>query len=226
MIEIKQKILKLVINPDKIEGQSIFSPRMDDNFVTCSCGSCLMYFVKKYGVIAETNYYGIMHNRNNRTFNCRTTCLMCYCSECGSFIDDYSKWIYPEDDLVYVFDELNMSEKIEIDYCLRQFDQKGDFKENLVLSELKAMKKALIDYEIKYPFKEKKDSETIKEHKCVLTNESCSIRVCCVKCKSKNVKSLIPETEEVDNYKCMDCGVKFNEFNGELLDDKINFENF
>ena len=129
------------------------------------CNSNLTYIKVNWGVVAEDNDYGVMGNKDNRTYSLREFGLTIFCVECGCFYERYSKWFYPEDKIIMSFDELEEAEMCEVEYCLNQFDQKKDFKPQYKWHELDELKKKLREYEIKYPIKEEKKKVKKKEAK-------------------------------------------------------------
>ncbi len=152
-----EQIRKLVIRPDEIQGEDSWSISLNKNLFSCrDCNSNLVYVKIKWGVVAEDMSYGVLGNRGNRTYALREIGLSVYCAECGCFHEHYSKWFYPEDKLIMSFDELEDAEMPEVEYCLNQFDQKGDFKPQYKWSELKELKEKLREYEKKYPIKVEK----------------------------------------------------------------------
>lgn len=159
-MKFQERIPKLVIKPDEIDGPDCFGFNLNDNTTTCrDCGSHLFYIKKELGVIAEESDYGIMGNRsneNNRTYRISEIGLVLYCAECGEFEENYTNFCYDKDTIVCSWDELGGSEVVEIEYCLHQWDQKGDFKPQWKCSELIYLKEQLKEYEKKHPLKFKK----------------------------------------------------------------------
>ncbi len=153
----QKKQHKLVIIPNEIRDNAHWALNLNDDTITCSdCGSHLFYIKIEWGVVAEDNNYGIMGNRQNitnRTYNLREVGFALYCAECGEFEEHYWKNLYPEDKLICTWDELAGAEKAEIEYCLNQFDQKGDFKPSWKNPEVNVLKEKLKEYEKKYPLK-------------------------------------------------------------------------
>jgi len=150
----KKRIPKSVIRVDEIESKEIFGLNLNENTVACDCcGSYLCYIKTNLGVVAEDDDYGIIGNRGNRTYNVREIGLTIYCAECGEYIESYSSFSYDRDKVVCTWDELGDSEKAEIDYCLSQWDQKGDFKPQWKCSEVNVLKEKLKEYEKKHPIK-------------------------------------------------------------------------
>ena len=164
MIKDKQrKTEKLVIVPSDIDYNN-FSLPTNENLQCClDCNSNLHYIVLKYGVVVEEYDYGVMHNRSNRIYTLRPVGIDIFCAECGCFNEFYTKWFYPEDKLVILFDELveiDAVEKAEVEHCLNQYDQKGNFQPLYKCSCLSELKKKLDEYEKKHPVKvEKKNVE-------------------------------------------------------------------
>ena len=154
MFETEKRIPELVIIPSQIEGRK-FGINVDNDLVKCYyCGSNLFYVVIRKGIVSEDHSYGILGNKSNRVCSVREIGFSLYCSKCGSFNEHYDKWFYPEDQLIYAFDDdLDESELAEIDWCLSQYDQKGDFEDRYKFGQLETIKKALIEYDLKYPIK-------------------------------------------------------------------------
>ena len=152
-----EQIRKLVIRPDEIEDENSWKMSLNQNLHSCeNCNSNLIYIKVNWGVVVEDSWYGIMGNRSNRTYSLREIGLNVYCAECGCFHEHYSKWFYPEDKIIMRFDELEDAEMPEVEYCLRQFDQKKDFKPQYNWGELNELKRKLLEYEKKYPVEEEK----------------------------------------------------------------------
>ncbi len=152
-----EQIRKLVIRPDEIEGEDNWNISLNRNLFSCGdCNSNLSYVKIEWGVVAEDSWYGVMGNKDNRTYALREIGLVIYCAECGHFHEQYSKWFFPEDKLIMRFDELEDAEMPEVEYCLNQFNQKKDFKPQYKFSELGELKKKLLEYEKKYPLKVEK----------------------------------------------------------------------
>ncbi len=148
---------KLVINPNDIQNDSCWGLDLKEKGLWCNdCGSHLMYGEIEWGVIAEENNYGVMGNKDNRQYALREIGILFHCAECGNFIEDYSKWFYPNDKLVITYEDtdmLNGVEKLEIDHCLAQFNQKKDFTALYKYSGLDKLKEKLLEYEKKHPLK-------------------------------------------------------------------------
>lgn len=155
-MKIQERIPKLVIKPNEIDGQDVFGLNLslNDNTVKCTdCGSHLFYIKIHWGIVAENDDYSILGNKSNRTYCLREVGMHLYCAECGVFEEMYHKWYYPEDKIIMTFEEVEMAEKCEVEYCLRQWDQKGDFKPQYNWSELISLKEKLKEYEKKHPIK-------------------------------------------------------------------------
>jgi len=154
-----EQIRKLVIKPSEIEDENSWRMSLNKNLFSCQeCNSNLAYVKIEWGVVVEDNWYGIVGNKDNRTYSLREIGLSVYCAECGCFHEYYSKCFYPEDKMIMRFDEIEEIEMVEVEYCLNQFNQKKDFKPqyNYEEYELKELKKKLIEYEKKHPIKRKK----------------------------------------------------------------------
>jgi len=162
-IKTKEKILKLVIKPSEIEqgkwGNG-FTLGTNNNILCCQdCKSVLFYNVLKYAVLEDDDFeFQVMGNRSVRTYSLRETGMVCYCAECGNYVEDYHRWFYPKDKIVFeefVMDELDEWERAELENCLHQWNQKGDFVSRIKSHMFDELKIALIKYEKKYPIKEK-----------------------------------------------------------------------
>ena len=152
-----EQIRKLVIRPDEIEDKNSWRMSLNENLHSCmDCNSNLSYIKINWGVIMDDNDYGIVGNRSNRTYELREIGLTVYCAECGAFHEHYSKWFYPEDRLVITFDEIDDAERYEVEHCLHQFNQKGDFKFLYNWYQLKDLKEKLMEYEKEHPIKKEK----------------------------------------------------------------------
>ena len=156
-MKIQERMPKLVIKPDEIDGPDAFGLNLNDNTVTClDCGSHLFYIKEDLGVVAEESDYGIWGNRpnkNNRTYRVREVGLSIFCAECGAFNEIYHSFCYDKDTIVCSWDELGGAEKVEVEYCLHQWDQKGDFTPQWKSTETNVLKEKLIEYEQKHPIK-------------------------------------------------------------------------
>ena len=156
-MKIQERMPKLVIKPDEIDGPDAFGLNLNDNTVTClDCGSHLFYIKEDLGVVAEESDYGIWGNRpnkNNRTYRVREVGLSIFCAECGAFNEIYHSFCYDKDTIVCSWDELGGAEKVEVEYCLNQFNQKGDFTPQWKTAETNVLKEKLIEYEQKHPIK-------------------------------------------------------------------------
>lgn len=148
----KDRIPKLVILPGEISDNTGFALNLNEDTVTCNdCGSHLFYIKIEWGVVVEEHDYGILGNRSKRIYALREVGFALYCAECGQFEESYWKWFYPEDKVICTWDEINGAEKSEIEYCLRQFDQKGDFTPQYKCAEVNLLKEKLKEYEKKHP---------------------------------------------------------------------------
>lgn len=156
-MKFQERIPKLVIKPGEIEDSSHWALSLNDNTTTCGgCGSHLFYIKQELGVVAEENDFGIWGNRSNktnRTYCVREIGLTLYCAECGEYEETYHNFCYDKDTMVCTWDELSAVEKVEIEYCLYQWNQKGDFKPQWKCVEANYLKKKLKEYEKKHPLK-------------------------------------------------------------------------
>ena len=151
-----EQIKKLVIKPSEIEDNNSWRLILGKNLHSCGdCNSNLTYIKIEWGVVAEDDTYQVMGNRSKRMYISREIGLTVYCAECGCFDEYYSKWFYPEDKLIMRFEDIEEAEMLEVDYCLNQFNQKGDFKPQYSFSELGELKKKLLEYEKKHKLKRK-----------------------------------------------------------------------
>ncbi len=161
-----EQIKKLVIKPNEIEDDNSWRLSLNKNLISCNdCNSNLNYIKLEWGIVAEDDDFQIMGHRDKRNYRLREVGITIYCAECGCFDENYSKWFYPEERFIMRFDELEEAEMPEIDYCLNQFNQRGDFKPQYSFSELGELKKKLLEYEKRYPLKVKK--KIIKKKKVV-----------------------------------------------------------
>lgn len=152
-----KRIIKNVIMPVSIETRNGWSLSQKDNIFLCyQCKSPLMYIRQEHGVVEEEPHFPVENNRRKDYYMLRVVGLAIHCAECGAFQNDFSKWFYPEDKQVCSWDEeeLDMAEREEIEYCLIQFNQNGDFEPRFKSGELAYLKKKLEEYEKKnYPEK-------------------------------------------------------------------------
>lgn len=152
-MKIKNTIQENVILPSEFDDDTGFDLSLNENLLTCrDCGSPLCYTQIKYGVVAEINDYGILGNKNNRTYNLRAIGFNFYCAKCGRFHDDYSSYLYDNKSLIVTYDEIENVEKTEVEYCLLQFNQKRDFIPGYDCLEVKNLKEKLLEYEKKNPY--------------------------------------------------------------------------
>ena len=155
----KARMIKAVIIPQEIKVSGGFGLARNSNIIKCdSCLSPLAYARIEWGVVAQEYDYGIIGNRSNRQYNLTEVGLILYCAECGDFINDYHKSFYPEDKLVLfdigMFDEIDDDERAEVECCLNQWNQKGNFTSRYNNPLFKELKEKLIEYEKKYPIKQ------------------------------------------------------------------------
>lgn len=143
--------------PKLVILQSELSRRvMREKLKRCyDCNSNLTYVEETYGIVRETSNYGIVGNRSNTTYSLRIIQINLYCAECGNFVEDYFK-VYNKDEIVYTFDDdLDEDEKAEIEGCLHEFNQKGDFTPRWkYISYIDDIKQKLLEDEKKHPIEE------------------------------------------------------------------------
>ena len=151
----KNRIPKLVLTTGQIDSRGRFMDlSMSDTLISCyECNGNIFYIEKVFGVVVEEYDYGIMGNRSNRQYRLTEVGLVLHCAECGDTREHYDKWFYPEDKQVLSWFDLEdeSPEYMEIDYCLRQFNQKGDFTPLYKCSEVNVLKEKLLEYEKKHP---------------------------------------------------------------------------
>lgn len=156
----EERMPKLVIKPEFINTSWGYGLEDNVNLMICPfCLSPLHYIKINWGVVAENGFIQVMHNRSERCYQLREIGLSVYCAECGEFIECYSKWFYPEDRMItnfYDLDELGMDERAEIQNCLSQFNQKGDFVSRYKSNVFDNLKEELKKYEKKHPIKNSK----------------------------------------------------------------------
>lgn len=160
----KERIPKLVIKPCDIqERKGSFQICSNENLVMCyDCKSPLFYTKIDWGVVAEDNEYGIINNKSNRVYSLREIGLVLYCAECGSFLEHYGKYFYPENNVVFWdfdFDEIDSDERAEIECCLNQFNQKGTFEARYKSNIFVELKAKLLEYEKAHPVTNGKEKE-------------------------------------------------------------------
>ena len=156
----KEMLHKLVINPnDIVNDNNCWGLDLKDKGLWCpDCGSHFMYGTIEWGVVAEDLDYGIIGYHSNRQYVLREVGLYFHCAECGCFIENYSKWFYPEDKLIMVYEDIDMLdgvERVEIEHCLQQFNQKADFTSLYKYHGFTRLKEKLLEYEKKHPIKKK-----------------------------------------------------------------------
>ncbi len=155
----KEMMHKLVINPNDIVADSCWGMDLKEKGLWChDCGSHLMYGEIEWGVVAEDYNYGVMGNKDNRQYALREIGIHFHCAECGSFIENYSKWFYPEEKLIMIYEDIDMLdgvERLEIEHCLHQFNQKKDFTPLYKYHGLNKIKEKLLEYEKNHPIKKK-----------------------------------------------------------------------
>ncbi len=155
----KEMMHKLVINPNDIEADSCWGLDLKEKGLWCpDCGSHLMYGELQWGVIAEDMDYGVLGYIDNRQYRLIEIGIHFHCAECGCFIENYSKWLYPIHRIVITYEDIDMLdgvEKLEIEHCLHQFNQKKDFTPLYKWHGLNMLKEKLLEYEKKHPIKKK-----------------------------------------------------------------------
>jgi len=164
-MKIKEMIHKLVINPADIQGDSCWALDLKEKGLWCpDCGSHLIYGELQFGVIAEELNYGIRGYHDKRQYRLTEIGICFHCAECGGFIENYSKWFHPEDKLVITYEDIDMLdgvEKVEIEYCLEQFNQKKDFTPLYKYPGVDKLREKLLEYEKKHKLKK----EVVKKKK-------------------------------------------------------------
>jgi len=154
------RIPKLILIPSQIESSTRWNLKQNDVMESCvDCNSNLFYIEKVWGIIAEDLNYGILGYKEDRSFRLSEIGLNLYCAECGNFNESHFKWFYPEDKLIMQFDELDDVEKIEVDYCLSQYNQKHSFTPRWKGIVLTNLKEKLDAYVKKYPIKKVKQTK-------------------------------------------------------------------
>jgi hypothetical protein len=141
----KKRIPKLVIVQSELDRKL-----MKSNLKSCyDCNSQLFYVEEEYGVVIDDFPFKVMGNKDGITYRLAVINISIYCAECGSFLENYFK-LGDEKDIVYTIDrDLDEDEKVEIEYCLHQFNQKGDFKPRYKFTELNSLKEALKKLDLK-----------------------------------------------------------------------------
>lgn len=151
----KDKIQVLVIKPSEIETKSCFNLASNDNLLLCDdCKSPLFYVKINWGVVAEENDYGIIGNKSNRVYCLRECGMTTFCSCCGCFNEQYSKYFYPEDKLImsdFTLDEIGEDEIAELQVCLSSFNQSRTFEPRYKSNIFTELKTKLMEYELKHP---------------------------------------------------------------------------
>jgi hypothetical protein len=168
----QERITELVIKAGDITDRSGWRLSTNENLVSCSgCLSHLVYVKINWGVVAEDYEWMVQYNRGKTVYALREVGLVLYCAKCGEFIEDYCKYFYPEDKMVFydfTFDELDADERREVEVCLHQFNQTGKFTSRYKSDLFFNLKKSLDEYEKKHPLinqnKRKKITKKIKEH--------------------------------------------------------------
>ena len=149
----KRRIPKLIIVADEIKGNT-WSLKQEEQMYTCQdCGSMIFYVKKILGVVVEELDIGIMGWRSNRHYSIREIGLNTYCAECGTFSDCYHTFLYDKGSVICEYEDIGGEGVAEIAYCLRQFNEKGDFKSSFNFGETKVLKEKLLEYEKKHPLK-------------------------------------------------------------------------
>lgn len=150
-----ERINKLVLTADSIEGVGRWSLAQKENPVLCFCCKSPLFYVQIiWGVVEEEELFNIKVIGKERKphYSLRETGLNLYCAECGHFHDDYCKYFYPKDKEVCSWsdEDLDFAEIEEIKHCMEQFNRKGDFTPNYNSKEMIYLKKKLLEYEEKY----------------------------------------------------------------------------
>ena len=149
----KRRIPKLIIVADEIEGNR-WGLKQEEQMFTCQdCGSMIFYVKKILGVVAEELDYAIMGWRSNRHYSIREIGIEIYCAECGTSSEYYNHFSYDKDSIICEHKDIDGEEIAEIEYCLRQFNEKGDFKPSYNFNEARILKEKLFSYEKKHPLK-------------------------------------------------------------------------
>jgi len=150
----KIRIPKLIIRADQIESN--WGLRQEEQITTCQyCGGMIFYVKKILGVVAEEGCQ-ILGWRSERNYQIREIGLTIFCAECGAHSENYHTFQYSKDAVVCTYEDIDGEEKEAIDFCLRQFNEKGDFIPPINTIELKLLKEKLKNYEKKHPLKLKK----------------------------------------------------------------------
>jgi len=157
----KERIPKLIIKPDEIEMN--WNLKQEEQMFTCqSCGSMIFYVKKILGVIAEETDYQIYGWRGKRNYRIIEIGIDIFCSECGEHNEWYHTFRYDKDQVVCEYDDIGGEETGEIEFCLRQFNEKGKFTPLFKTGEARLLKEKLLEYEKKHPIKINKKNETRK----------------------------------------------------------------
>lgn len=152
----KKRIPELVILPSEISGGT-WGLKLEENMFTCTDCSSMIFYVKKiYGVIAENLEYSIIGWRSERHYQITEIGINLYCAKCGESREVFHNFCWDKDQVVCEYDDLDGEEMIDIEYCLRQFNERGDFTPRFKTGEAKLLKEKLIEYEKKHPVKLKK----------------------------------------------------------------------
>lgn len=152
-----ERIPKLIIKPEDIELTGGYGLEDNPNLMLCPyCLSPLHYIKIEWGIVAEDDEYQVLGNKSKRSYALREIGFIVYCAECGDFIENFSKYFYPEDKVISdigLFDELDMEERAEIWNCLTQWNQKNDFESRYKSPIFENLKLKIKEYEKKYPIK-------------------------------------------------------------------------
>ena len=150
----KKRIPELVIIPDQIKGSTFWGLKLEENMFTCQdCGSMIVYVQKILGVTANDLDYSIVGWRSMRDYRISEIGINLYCAKCGESIELYHNFCWQKDQVVCEYDALEGEEMVDIEYCLRQFNEKGDFVPRFKTGETKLLKEKLVEYEKKHPLK-------------------------------------------------------------------------
>ena len=150
--KMKDRIPKLIIKAEEIEAN--WNLKQEEQMFTCqSCGSMIFYIKKILGVVAEESLFQIVGWRGKRNYQIREVGINLFCAECGKTNEYYHTFQYDKDAVVCNYDDIDGEEVNEIEFCLRQFNEKGKFTPLFKTGEAKLLKEKLEEYEKKHPIK-------------------------------------------------------------------------
>jgi len=163
----KQRIPKLIVRADQIEGSGCFGLTHEEEMYKCyDCGGMIFYVKKILGIVAEESDFQIMGYRSKRRYSICPIGFNIYCSECSCFREDFSSFQYDKDAVVCSYDDIDGEEIAEIEFCLRQFNEKGNFTPLFATGESRVLKEKLMEYEKEHPIKvEKKKIKKVRKKK-------------------------------------------------------------